>query len=112
MKVWDGAGIELRTPRSAVRLESVGRHVTGCATWPGSSTYVENVSFSPQAVIGYSMGVHPEYLFSYIVGMNLSVPCSHIGCCIILLMFCETTPIPYSVSHLSHTYIGSLPYVG
>ena len=30
MKVWDGAGIELATPGSAVRFESVARHVTNC----------------------------------------------------------------------------------
>ena len=34
-KVWDCAGIELATPGSAVRLPSVARHVTDCATWPG-----------------------------------------------------------------------------
>ena len=34
MKVWDRARIELATPRSAVRLASVARHVTDCATWP------------------------------------------------------------------------------
>ena len=36
MKVWDGAGIELATPGSAVRLASVERHITYCATRPGS----------------------------------------------------------------------------
>ena len=34
-KVWDRAGIELPTPGSAVRLASVARHVTDCATRPG-----------------------------------------------------------------------------
>ena len=34
MKVWDRAGIELATPGSAVRLASVARHVTDCATRP------------------------------------------------------------------------------
>ena len=34
MKVWDQAWIELATPRSAVRLASVARHVTNCATRP------------------------------------------------------------------------------
>ena len=34
-KVWDQAGIELATPGSAVRLASVARHVTNCATRPG-----------------------------------------------------------------------------
>ena len=37
MKVWDRAGIELATPGSAVRLASVARHVTDCATRPGYS---------------------------------------------------------------------------
>ena len=36
MKVWDRAGIELVIPGSAVRLTSVARHVTNCATQPGS----------------------------------------------------------------------------
>ena len=35
-KVWDRAGIELATPGSAVRLASVARHVTDCATRPGT----------------------------------------------------------------------------
>ena len=30
-KVWDGAGIDLATPGSAVRHASVARHVTDCA---------------------------------------------------------------------------------
>ena len=34
---WDRAGIELATPGSAVRLTSVARHVTDCATRPGPS---------------------------------------------------------------------------
>ena len=36
MKVWDRAGIELATPGSAVRHASVARHVTDCATRPGT----------------------------------------------------------------------------
>ena len=35
LHVWDRAGIELATPGSAVRLASVARHVTDCATQPG-----------------------------------------------------------------------------
>ena len=35
-KVWDWAGMELVTPGSAVRLASVARHVTDCATRPGN----------------------------------------------------------------------------
>ena len=35
MKVWDRARIELASPGSAVRLASVARHVTDCATRPG-----------------------------------------------------------------------------
>ena len=34
-KVWDREGFELSTPWSAVRLASVARHVTDCATRPG-----------------------------------------------------------------------------
>ena len=37
-KVWDRAGIELATPGSAVRLASVARHVTDCAS--GRSTRI------------------------------------------------------------------------
>ena len=33
-KVWDRAGIELAIPGYAVRLASVARHVTDCATRP------------------------------------------------------------------------------
>ena len=35
MKVWDRVGIELASPGYAVRLASVARHVTDCATRPG-----------------------------------------------------------------------------
>ena len=35
-KVWDRAGITLANPGSAVRLASVARHVTDCATQPGT----------------------------------------------------------------------------
>ena len=38
-KVWDGAGIELAAPGSAVRHASVVRHVTNCATPTCSSAY-------------------------------------------------------------------------
>ena len=38
-KVWYRAGIELATPGSAVRHASVARHVTDCATRPGSKFY-------------------------------------------------------------------------
>ena len=34
---WDQAGIELTTPGSAVRLASVARHVTDCATRPSKN---------------------------------------------------------------------------
>ena len=34
-KVWNGAGMELATPGSAVRLASVARQVTDYATQPG-----------------------------------------------------------------------------
>ena len=36
-KVWERVGMELATPRSAVRHASVARHVTDCATRPGVS---------------------------------------------------------------------------
>ena len=34
-KVWDRAGIKLAAPVSAVRLESVARHIINCTTRPG-----------------------------------------------------------------------------
>ena len=39
MKVWDRAGIKLETPGSAVRLTSVPRHVTDCATRPSEEGF-------------------------------------------------------------------------
>ena len=41
MKVWDRAGIKFATPGSAVSLTSVARHVTYCATRPGSKAMVQ-----------------------------------------------------------------------
>ena len=41
MKVWDRAGIELGAPGSSVRLASVARHVTDCATQPGKISVVK-----------------------------------------------------------------------
>ena len=43
MKVWDRVGIELATPGSAVRLASVARHVTDCATRPGLHRFYCNL---------------------------------------------------------------------
>ena len=34
-QVWDWAGIQLATPRSADRYASVVRPITNCAKWPG-----------------------------------------------------------------------------
>ena len=47
-KVWYRAGIELATPGSAVRHESVARHVTDCATRPGpdKSAYCMTIFFN------------------------------------------------------------------
>ena len=45
-KVWDRAGIELATPGSAVSFASVTRHVTDCATRPGSLRLI-NMSLLP-----------------------------------------------------------------
>ena len=45
-KVWDRSGIELRTPRFAVRHTSVARHVTDCPTRPGVSFFVWKYEFS------------------------------------------------------------------
>ena len=43
-KVWDRTGIELATPGSAVRHASVARHVTVCATRPGTGGWTRPVS--------------------------------------------------------------------
>ena len=43
MKVWYRAGIELATPGSAVRLSSVARHVTDCATQPSLHRFYCNL---------------------------------------------------------------------
>ena len=40
MKVWVWKGIELATPGSAVRLTSVARHVTDCATQHGHNSLI------------------------------------------------------------------------
>ena len=40
-KVWEQAGIQLATPGSAVRLASVARHVTDCATRSGISLLIK-----------------------------------------------------------------------
>ena len=40
MKVWHRTRIELKTPGSAVRLTSVARHLTDCATRPGEEFVV------------------------------------------------------------------------
>ena len=44
MKVWDRAGIKLPTPESAVRLVSVARHVTHCATRPDTKVFVLHIN--------------------------------------------------------------------
>ena len=41
MKVWDWAGIKLAPPGSAVRVASVARHVTDCATRPGTADWFD-----------------------------------------------------------------------
>ena len=43
-KVWYQAGIELATPGSAVRHESVASHVTDCATRPGEGLVAQSVT--------------------------------------------------------------------
>ena len=43
MKVWDRAGIELATPGFALRLASVARHITDCATRPGIIKVIDNL---------------------------------------------------------------------
>ena len=47
MRVWDWAGIVLATPGSAVRLASVARHVTDCATRPGGILILFHKAYTP-----------------------------------------------------------------
>ena len=53
-KVWDRAGIELRTPVSAVRHASVARLVTDCATRPGKDDWKSEIH-RVQQLIMYSL---------------------------------------------------------
>ena len=45
MKVWDKTRIELATPVSTVRLASVTRHVTDCATWHGRQSKEQEMNY-------------------------------------------------------------------
>ena len=45
-KIWDRAGIELSIPGFAVRLASLARHITDCATWHGKMSDIEIVQIS------------------------------------------------------------------
>ena len=73
-KVWDRAGIELPTPGSAVRLASVARHVTDCATRPGSMQRVKSTNCKVNLRFFVRDGTH-VILF---VG-----PCHLLSCCCI-----------------------------
>ena len=46
-KVWERAGIELANPESAVRLASIARHVTDCATRPSNMLFCVKSMFKP-----------------------------------------------------------------
>ena len=63
MKVWDQARVELATPGSAVRLASVARHVTDCATRPEKGGYPLNISPLP-TVQNSSKVIHSQNLFT------------------------------------------------
>ena len=56
-KVWDRAGIELVTPGSAVRLASVARHVTDCAT-QHRSFFIDFPMLSPLQIFKCLNGSH------------------------------------------------------
>ena len=63
-KVWeDRAGIELGTPRSAVRLTSVAKHVTDCDTRP--RLFVCFVALGPKSTVMVMAGwsAHLTILF-------------------------------------------------
>ena len=50
-KVWDWTRIKLATPGSAVRLASVARHLTDCATRPGKYNVIGSPDHHHQFII-------------------------------------------------------------
>ena len=63
MKVWYRAGIELATPGSAVRLASVDRQVTDCATRPGQQGLKYTPKSSPHfGEISHTFNDHPHFI--------------------------------------------------
>ena len=80
-KVWDRAGIELATPGSAVRLASVARHVTDCATRPGQWLTVLRFPHLAQGAIKLFMGMinfqiscSTEFNLKFIMLINVKMP--------------------------------------
>ena len=65
MKVWDRVEIELATPGSAVRLASVARHVTDCATRPGKKKI-------PPSGLGEDAVIHLQLLALTVSHINES----------------------------------------
>ena len=55
-KVWDRAGMELKTPGSADRHASVARHVTNCATRPGKSSLYYNKTINAIGLLCSNFG--------------------------------------------------------
>ena len=53
-KVWDRAEIQLTTPDCAVRLASVARHVTDCATRPGKALSQKVATQQPKQNLKYN----------------------------------------------------------
>ena len=70
-KVWYRTGIELATPGSAVRHESVARHVTNCATRPGwaniifwhSKSYFDIRTWAEYRILTFKL--RPNIVFSH-----------------------------------------------
>ena len=75
-KVWDRAGIELATPRSAVRHASVARHVTDCAMQPGVVSVVVTITEAAVEVVVAAAAVEAEVVkYNDIDSNNYLRPC-------------------------------------
>ena len=73
MKVWDLAGIKLVTTESEVRLSSVARHVTDCATRPGISIYIALLRVSHSHIaLNYNYEFIKKHICRYTFILNLN----------------------------------------
>ena len=69
-KVWDRARIQLVTPGLAVRLASVARNFTDCATRPGADFFLKYLTGIPSV----SNSLDPD-LHQHFVGSELGQNC-------------------------------------